>query len=200
MAPMPLPAGFDEPWEPKSGFTLIPNGIYNASVFSAELLNKNNADYYKITFRIDGGDYDGEDVVLNYAGLQPKTIFRTYDILEAGGRLEHFYDAEMKKWKGLPASRDLEGIQLQVQVENEPFVSKKDGKVQYNDDGTIRVLDSARPQRFAKRGDADFKFRPTVKPLDLSQYGQGAPSVGGAPSVPPMPTGGTTGNAAEVPW
>jgi len=204
--PFPLPADFDNSeWKPSGDFVVVDEGLYNASIFTAELLDFPSGKGYKITFRIDQGPFDGEDVVLQYAGLGVKTIFRIYEILKAIGTIDQFYDADLAKWKAFPAPDDMEGKFLQIQVENEPFQAreaKKDGgALKFNDDGTPKMLDSARPTRFFSNTET-VTFRPTIKKQAAAA---GAPSAGGVPSVPGVPptaqqTSANVAATSVAPW
>lgn len=204
--PFDLPAEFgNATWEPKDQFTLVDEGIYPATIFNVEKKVGDKGPFYAITFRIDGGNFDGEDVTLNYAGLTLKTIFRTYDILKAIGTVGTFYNAESKTWKALPAPEDLETKRLYIRVEHEKFHAKKEGQPQYNDDGSPRILDGARPTGFYSLDEAEPTFKPTKKREPVAAAGgnvQGQtmfPGAVAAPGQAQQNAGGTPFNG-ETPW
>lgn len=152
MAPFALPAGFDEPWEPSAlnEFVLIDEGIYEVAIF--EVTPEKNADgnFYKMVFRINGTEFDGEDVKLNFVGLYPKTIFRLYDILVAIGKISTYYDAENKRWIAIPTPDELRGSKLYGQIDHNDFPSKdkNTGIPILNPDGSQKVLTGNAITRF----------------------------------------------------
>ena len=162
----------NEEYEHSGGFTLVDEDIYRVNIF--EVAKKDKADpnspggqrrWYEVTLRIDGGDFDGEDVKERYVGLQGKSLFRLYDILKALGELEKYYDAEQKRWHHIPAPEDLEGKALYVKIEHEEFQAKEKDtqKPQFNDNGTPRMLNSAKPTSYYPVGEPKPEFKRSLR-------------------------------------
>lgn len=191
MSPIALPQDLaNETWEPKDGFTLIEPGIYDATIFAVARKSNDKGNYYQVTFRIQGGDFDGEDVIEQYVGLQKDTIFRLYDILKGADLLAPYYDEANKKWIALPTDDELVGKSVYIQLDNAPFQSRdKDTKqLLFNTDGTPKMLDSTKPTRYFPRSEP----KPEYKPRRVSP---GAPP---AQAGQPVQQGNVTAGAAAA--
>lgn len=132
--PLPIPGNFGDVTKAgtSSGFTKI-RGIYRANIYKIEKLShkrkgKGDVEFpaYRIDFRINGGEFDGEDVD-TYVALYSDAIFTLQQILSAIGELETYYKKaegdEKGKWVALPAPEDLQGKELYIQVDNAPWQS-----------------------------------------------------------------------------
>lgn len=214
-----LPQEFGDPtaeWVPKDGdYEIIDEGIYPASIFSVEKKqsNKNGKTkpFYKVVFRLDGGPFDGKDITDQYVGLVLDDIFRLYDLLKAVGTIENYYNAEQKKWRGIPSEDELTDKKVFVKVIHEPFHAKKDGAWQYETDGSARILNSARPGGYFTMSEPMPEFRSPKKTVQVEDgpkqtwvqgtpvYKAGlAPQGGAVPGGVPTAGGGTFG--ADTPW
>jgi len=157
--PEALPQGFNPNWTETAGFTSLV-GLHDVTIFTAEKGSKNGADFWKLTLRIDGGAFDGEDVKENYIGLTEKTIFRLYGILKAAGVSETYYRHNADgtpggQWIAFPSKDELEGLKLQVLVQNEPWQGndKDSQQPSFNADGTPKMLDANRITRYYAVGE-----------------------------------------------
>ena len=198
------PSLVNETWEASQPFTLIDEGVYPASVFAVARDSNGKGNFYKLTFRINGTDFDGEDIKENYVGLQKDSIFKLHEIITALGIVGTYYDEANKRWLGTPTEEEMQGKSLFVQIEHEEFHSKKDGQFQFNEDGSPKMLNSARPTRYFKNdGSGIPAFHKTSRkapkaPGATPQPGPvGAGAVtGGMPGATEVPSGYT----AETPW
>lgn len=135
--PYTIPEGFGDvtkSGESSGGFTEI-RGIFPASIYKVEpgshSRNGGTVQVYNIDYRIDGGEYDGEDVKREYVGLYADAIFTLHDILVALGELDTYYKRNPDpkpgepagQWVALPEPADLEGKKLYIQVDNAQWQS-----------------------------------------------------------------------------
>lgn len=208
MAPQALPDGFgDANWKESSGFTSLV-GLHEATIFTAKpKTSEKGKPGFELTFRIDGGAFDGEDVVERFAGITSDTIFRTHDILKAAGVLDNYYkrnaDGNGGQWVGVPTKDELEGLKLMIAVQNQPWqgTDRETGQPSYNQDGTPRMLDSNVIARYYALGtEVDISTLPAQKPRyqpgeDGSGKGRQGGGFGGgngfaAPQQQSQPQGG----------
>lgn len=217
--PYALPDQFGDTsaeWVPQSGdYELIDEGIYPGTIFSIEkkTSEKNGKikPYYKVVTRIDGGVFDGKDVTDQYVGLVLDDIFRLYSLLQGTGQVATYYNAETKKWLGIPTEDELKGKKLYVKVIHEPFHSKKDGEWQYEQNGSARILNSARPGGYFPMSEPMPEFRPSKKTVSVAGgpkqtwvdgtpvYPAGAaPASGAVAGGVPTASGGTF--SGDTPW
>ncbi len=213
--PAQLPAGFGNAEYTHSeggNFVEVTPGIYPCSIFEAEeKTSEKGKPGLKVTFRINGGQFDGVDVVEQFAGLTADTIFRTHDILKGAGILDTYFqrdpqDEKKGRWVAVPVPSDLIGKQLQVRIEAAPTQSRdKDSKKpQFEDNGTPKMMNFNRPTGFYPMGE-NVQFKPTSikpriyaaspaevggaqgggfgggQPWNPAQQGQGQPQQGGSP-------------------
>lgn len=187
--PHALPEGFgDANWKESSGFTSLV-GLHDATIFTAEPVKSGKGKPgYKLTFRIDGGAFDGEDVVERFAGITADTIFRTHDILKAAGVLDNYYrrneDGNGGQWIGVPTKDELEGLKVLIAVQNQPWQGtdrENNNAPAYNPDGTPRMLDSNVIARyFAPGTEVDINSLPPQKPrYQPGEDGSGSGRQGG---------------------
>lgn len=160
----------DISWDPSS-FTLVDEGVYKVAIFDAEKKSNSKGDFYKITERINGGDFDGEDLIEQFVGLYGNTMFRIHDILTALGEIDKYYTAgeggKGGRWHAIPDPSDLEGKMLWAVVEHEEYhaqESKEDKTPKFNDDGTPVVRESARITSYANAAGPKPEFKSTIKP------------------------------------
>lgn len=130
--PTSLPAGFGDATtsgESSGSYTEI-RGIFPAAIYkiTPQSKERNNITEhnFSIDFRIDGGEFDGEDVN-TYVALYARAIFTLHDILVALGELDTYYkkgEGDAKgQWIALPEESDLQGKRLYIQVDNAPWQS-----------------------------------------------------------------------------
>lgn len=180
----------NEEFTPTSGFTLVDEGFYKVSIFSVDTLqNKKNEDYYNIAYRIQVGEFDGEDVKDTYVGTTGKSLFKLHDILVGLGELEKYYDREKKRWFSLPEAEDLEGKKLQVRVDHEDFHSVRNGEAQYNVDGSPVMLTSAKVTGYFDKAADPGEFKPRARK---------APPAPGEPGAAPKRSAAEIEKAAAV--
>lgn len=165
--PTTLPQGFgDETVSGESNGSYVeirgifPATIYNIKPGSKAQQNGPDLHNYSIDFRIDGGDFDGEDVNA-WVGLYSKTIFTLHDILVALGELDNYYqkgEGDAKgRWVALPEPADLQGKKLFIQVDNAPWQSTE------REDRDMGVVD-ANGKPVLRDGNAIVAFYPIDKP------------------------------------
>lgn len=127
--PTSLPAGFgDETKSGESSRFYEARGIFDATLYKIEKKSKNRngvEEYnFDITFRIDGGEYDGEDTRPQFVGLFSRAIFTLHDILVALGELDTYYKRDESgkgKWVALPEVDDLQSKKLRIQLDDAPW-------------------------------------------------------------------------------
>lgn len=196
--PYALPPEFNnqQEWEPSSNdYVLVDEGIWLASIFEVTPKSNDKGKFYQLTFRIQESAFDGEDVKISYVGLTPDTMFRIYEILKAIGTIDTYYNAEKKLWIALPTPEELQGQSLYVKVDHEAFHASKDGTYQYNEDGSARVLESARPTRFFPANEPKPEYRaPGTRTVNLlGDKAKKVPYVKGQPVF----AGGSQSAAAQ---
>lgn len=188
--PQQLPNGFgDANWKEGGSFTSM-EGLHDVTIFTAEPVNSGKGKPgFKLTMRIDGGPFDGEDLIERFAGLTADTIFRTHDVLKAAGILDNYYkrneDGKSGVWVAVPTKDEMEGLKFQVLVQNEPWqgTDRETKAPAFNEGGSPRMLDANRVTRYYPLGEAvDISKVPPLKP----RYEKGVdPSVpfGGLPAA-----------------
>lgn len=178
-----MPFVVDEEFDPTT-FVNIDDGMYRARIFNIERKQKERQGgiidrFYEITVRIDGGTFDGEDVIERYVGLSGKSLFRMYEILTALGEIGAYYtpgdkSREIKgKWHHLPEESDLVGKQVIIKVEDEPFQSVKEGQPQFNEDGSPKMLRSPRITSYHNAKEPMPEFKPTQRKAPANPTQQG---------------------------
>lgn len=209
--PAQLPAGFGNAEYTHSeggNFTEITPGIYPCTIFEVEEKTSDKGKPgLKITFRINGGPFDGNDVIEQFAGLTADTIFRTHDILKGAGILDQFFrrdpsDEKKGTWVAVPVPADLQAKQLQVRIENAPFQGRdKDTKQPQFENGAPKMLNGNRPTGYYPIGE-NVEFKATnIKPRIYST----TPPQGGFPGAAGGQPAWTPGQqqaapAAPGPW
>lgn len=194
-------------WDPSS-FTLVDEGVYKVAIFNVEKDSNTKGEYFKLTERINGGDFDGEDLMERFVGLYGNTLFRIHEILTALGEIDKYYTAGENgkggRWHALPDREDLEGKQLWVVVEHEDYHAQdKDTKEKrFNDDGTPLVRQSARITAYAPANGPKPEFKSTLKPGNFpnrEEYLAKNPSAGGGFGGGGF-GGGAGGQTGDTPW
>lgn len=220
--PEALPQGFNPNWKETAGFQSLV-GLHDVTVFTAEKDTSGQAPFWKLTLRIDGGPFDGEDVKENYVGLTEKTIFRLYSILKAAGVSETYYRHNADgtpggQWIAFPTKDELEGLKLRALVRNEPWQGNDQETKQpaWNADGTPKMLDSNRVDRYYAVGEnvdlssltgTDGELKPLkpryakgVDPNNPTLAGSGGGGFGGAAGGFGAPAGGVQQPIPGGPW
>lgn len=208
--PFALPENFGDATNAGAGgsYTEI-RGIFPAAIYKIEPLTHQRKGVevhaYSIDFRINGGQFDGEDVQ-TYVALYSDAIFTLQSILSAIGELDTYYkkgeNGEKGKWVALPEASDLQGKQLYIQVDNAPWQSTdrqtKVGLV--NPDGSPVLRDGNGISVFyaADKPAPEYRAR-TIKPqmakIQPSNAGGQVPSVPGG-----FPGQVGAGSAAQDVW
>lgn len=177
----------------RGNFVHITPEVYRARIRKIEQKSNDNGRYYAIELRIEGGDFDGEDIREEYIALDfPKHMFRLHDLLKALGIRDTYYTPstvpkQPGTWKALPTADELMGKEVYINVENEPFHSKKNGVPQYDENGNPTMLDSARITIYSSISEPKPAWVKTLKDKPLPPHqsqvavggGYGAPAGGG---------------------
>lgn len=129
--PTSLPAGFgDATKSGESSRFYEARGIFDATIYKIERQSatRNGVEEHNllITFRIDGGEYDGEDTRPVFVGLFSRAIFTLHDILVALEELDTYYKRTENgkgEWVALPDVDDLQGKRLRIQLDDAPWQS-----------------------------------------------------------------------------
>lgn len=183
----------------RGDYTFIEPGVYSARIRKVDMKtsDKGKGRYYALELRINGGDHDGDDIREEFVALdEPKLMFRLHDILKAIGTRDTYFTPSTEKgkpgqWKALPTPEELLGKDVYINVENEPFHSRKNGVPQYDENGNPTMLDSARITLYAPIGGEKPQWVKTLKDKPLPPHqsmagvgqGYGAPGGGyGAPA------------------
>lgn len=206
---MPIPVQQnDEAFVPSEGgpYTVIAEDWYDARIYKSELKYRNNNQaepFLVITFRLQDGNYDGEDVTVNFVALYGKSRFNIYNIIKAIGPqfLAQYWDG--KQFTAYPSPDELQGQALLIQVENNFMHSSSKPEVpggprvpKFNADGSPKILTTNEVTDYAQAAPAPRpKFRkrlrvaagavPAGQPA-AAVFG-GAPAAGGAYQAPADP-------------
>lgn len=188
--PTSLPAGFgDATKSGESSRFYEARGIFDATIYKIERQSKtrNGVEEHNflITFRIDGGEYDGEDTRPVFVGLFSRAIFTLHDILVALGELDNYYKRSEDgkgQWVALPDEDDLQGKRLRIQLDDAPWqaTDKDTGVGLVNPDGTPVLRDGQAITAYwsINKPAPEYRERPQKPRLAKTQA-----AAGGLPSV-----------------
>lgn len=190
--PTALPAGFGDASKSgeSSGFVEM-RGIFDATIYNIERQSKERQGVmehnFLITFRIDGGEFDGEDTSKVFVGLFSRAIFTLHDILVALEELDTYYkkneDGKGGQWVALPDEADLQGKRLRIQIDNAPWQStqREDRDMGVvNPDGTPVLRDGNGITAYYSIKKPAPEYRPrTVKPRLAKKQPTAVPQMAG---------------------
>lgn len=207
--PTALPAGFgDTSKSGESSRFYEARGIFDATIYKIEsqTATRNNVEEHNllITFRIDGGEYDGEDTRPQFVGLFSRAIFTLHDILVAIGDLDAYYkrsaDGKGGQWVALPEASDLQGKKLRIQLDDAPYQAQdqntKVGLV--NPDGTPQERMGQAITAYYTMDKPAPEYRPRPQKLRLAKVQPSAGGFGGGNAQGFTSGGGFPGQVTDV--
>lgn len=208
--PFTIPENFGDTSNAGTGGSFTPiRGIFRAAIYKIEKLNHQRkgveVQAYSVDFRINGGEFDGEDVQ-TYVALYSDAIFTLQSILSAIGEIDAYYqkgEGDAKgRWIALPAPEDLQGKELYIQVDNAPWQSTdrqtKVGLV--NPDGSPVLREGNGISAFFTLAKPAPEYRPRKIREQLAKV-QPSSAGGQVPSVPGgFPGQVGAGAAAQDVW